>query len=191
MGAGGITATGGLIQVGQGTGDFNAVLNLEGNYTGSGFVEFARGNYTGTMSREIRLGESTRTFNVISDITTVRPDITGNGGLIKAGDGTLLLTGTNTFAGDTTVQAGTLSLSGALSGSTNIDVKSGATFDVTAIAPYTLNANQILKGTGTIAGNLIAAGKLSPGESIGTLNFVGDLMLAGTPTSRSIRAGSR
>jgi autotransporter-associated beta strand protein len=180
VGAGGITATGGLIQVGQGTGNFDAVLNLEGNYTGSGFVEFARGNYSGPNRREINLGDSTRTFNVISEFTTVRPDITGNGGLIKAGDGTLSLTGTNTFTGDTTIQAGTLSLSGALSGSASIDVKSGATFDVTAIVPYTLSATQTLKGTGTIAGNLTAAGKLSPGESIGTLNFVGDLMLAGT-----------
>lgn len=47
----------------------------------------------------------TNTFN-----TTIGVAISGTGGLTKAGDGTLTLSGTNTYAGDTAVTGGTLSL---------------------------------------------------------------------------------
>lgn len=181
VGAGGITATGGLIQVGQGGANFDAILNLEGDYTGSGFVDFTRGGYFGANKREINLGTATRTFNVISDTTTISPDVTGSGGLIKAGDGALFLSGSNTYTGDTVIQAGTLSVTGTIAETPNIVVKGGATFDVIGVATgYTLAANQTLRGTGTVSGNVTVNGTVAPGEGIGTLNFAGDLTLAGT-----------
>ena len=38
--------------------------------------------------------------------------IAGSNNLIKSGDGTLLLSGVNTYSGNTTISAGTLEVSG-------------------------------------------------------------------------------
>lgn len=83
-------------------------------------------------------------------------DITGTGGLNKSGQGHLVMTGHNTYAGDTRIQAGKLTVNGTLLNST-----------------LTIDAEAALGGTGSIA-NLIAAGTIQPGNSIGTLTVTGD-----------------
>ena len=80
----------------------------------------------------IRLDASTRFFSlkglltIVSDISTashlltvtgygntaIRGDIRGDGGVMKSSPGTLFLSGQNTYTGETTIQEGTLSLSG-------------------------------------------------------------------------------
>ena len=161
VGALGITATGGTIQVGQGMGAFDAVLNLEGDVTASGAFQFTRGNFFGVQRREINL-PATRTFNITADETIVNPDISGLGGLTKTGPGTLSLLGTNSYLGDTTINAGILALNGTLSGSTRVRVNNGGT----------------LAGTGPISFatsgvSVAAGGKLSPGNGLGTLTLTG------------------
>lgn len=76
--------------------------------------------------------------------------------LLKQGPGIQKLSGTNTFTGLTTIDEGTLVLTGSLAGDT------------------TVNTLGILKGTGTIGGNVINAGTIAPGESIGTLTVLGN-----------------
>lgn len=71
--------------------------------------------------------------------------------LLKTGAGTQTLSGINTYTGLTTVQEGTLVLSGSLAG------------DVLT------NPLGKLKGNGTIGGTLTNTGVVSPGMSIGTL----------------------
>ncbi len=86
-----------------------------------------------------------------------------NGGLIKSGPGTLILTGANQHTGGTTVSAGSLLVNGPGSLSTGtVTVSSGAT----------------LGGNGTIAGTVspAAGGIIAPGASVGTLT-VGGLTL--------------
>jgi len=83
-------------------------------------------------------------------------DIEGDGGLAKAGAGTLFLDGANTYTGDTVVEGGRLSVNGDTSAS-RFTVLSGGT----------------LGGTGTV-GPTEAFGRVAPGNSIGTLAVAGD-----------------
>lgn len=77
----------------------------------------------------------------------------GIGSLTKAGFGTQTLSGYNTYTGLTTIQEGILIVNGTISGSMVID------------------SLGILKGNGTILGDVSNNGTISPGESIGLLTI--------------------
>ncbi|EOJ9615360.1 autotransporter outer membrane beta-barrel domain-containing protein [Serratia marcescens] len=85
-------------------------------------------------------------------------DISGHGGLTKQGIGTLVLTGTNTYAGPTLVNQGRLAVNGSVTSA--VSVQSGG----------------IVGGSGTV-GSLTArqGGTVAPGNSIGTLNVAGNV----------------
>ncbi len=87
-------------------------------------------------------------------------DIEGDGGLVKAGAGTLFLDGANTYTGDTVVEGGRLSVNGKTSAS-RFTVLSGGT----------------LGGTGTV-GPTETFGRVAPGNSIGTLAVAGNYVQA-------------
>jgi autotransporter-associated beta strand protein len=186
VGAGGITASGGEIQVKFNTNNQDATLNLGGDFTATGNVAITNAGYTGANVNVINL-TATRTFDIAAGTTTtVAPDIGGPGGLTKSGDGILALTTlvNGTYTGITTINAGTLSLAGAASIalSPQIIVKQGATLDVSASSPgFSLAAGQSLGGKGTIVGpvTLSASSVLAPGESPGTLSFSSNLDIAG------------
>jgi autotransporter-associated beta strand protein len=87
-------------------------------------------------------------------------------GVTKVGNGTLTLSGINTYLAGTTVNAGLLSLTGSISSTGTVSVVGGT-----------------LGGTGTIndSVNVGAAGTLAPGVGgIGTLVVAGPMTLAGT-----------
>ena len=103
------------------------------------------------------LGSNQLTVGSNDMSTVVSGGISGVGGsLVKAGLGTLTLSGTNTYTGPTTINAGKLVVDGSI------------TSDVTVGAAGNLG------GSGTISGNVINNGMLSPGNSIGTLTVSGD-----------------
>ncbi|OKP46852.1 autotransporter outer membrane beta-barrel domain-containing protein [Serratia marcescens] len=85
-------------------------------------------------------------------------DISGHGGLTKEGVGTLVLTGTNTYAGPTLVNQGRLAINGSVT--SDVSVQNGG----------------IVGGSGTV-GSLTArsGGTVAPGNSIGTLNVAGNV----------------
>jgi autotransporter-associated beta strand protein len=84
--------------------------------------------------------------------------ISNSGSLVKTGAGTLTLSGTNTYTGLTTVSAGQLVVNGSSSGSAHT-VGNGAT----------------LGGSGTVGALVVqSGGTISPGNSPGILNVVGD-----------------
>jgi len=58
----------------------------------------------------VTLGAGGGTFNVSNLVLTVSNPITGPGNLICTGSGTLKLSGTNTYTGNTTVRSGTLEI---------------------------------------------------------------------------------
>lgn len=74
-----------------------------------------------------------------------------DGGLVKRGAGTLALSGTNTYTGQTRVDAGTLVVNGSLS------------------SPVAVAANGTLRGIGKLSAALTVNGTLAPGNSHGTL----------------------
>jgi fibronectin-binding autotransporter adhesin len=94
------------------------------------------------------------------------PTTTWNGrALTKAGPGTLVLTGANTYTGETRVEAGMLAIEtgGSIASSILLSVADGAR----------------LSGTGTVGATVIAAGgTIAPGHSIGTLTVAGNLTMA-------------
>ena len=106
-------------------------------------------------------------------ILTCTGVISGSGALVKKGGATggssLVLTAANTYTGNTTVTSGTIALtgSGSISSSAVITVESGATLSAGGRSEQTLTlaAGQILRGDGTVSGNLVAsAGSIiSPG----------------------------
>jgi len=112
----------------------------------------------GTGTTRIRVGDGTS-----AGITaTIASAIGGVGGLEKDDLGTLVLTGLNTYAGGTTVSAGTLAVNGSLNNSV-----------------VTVLSDARLGGNGTIGGLVVASGAtVAPGNSIGTLNVAGNVMFA-------------
>ena len=69
--------------------------------------------------------------------------ISGAANLTKAGSGTLTLSGTNTFTGDLTISAGTVTMTGTLADS--VDVVNSGTYDVDAS-----DTIQSLSGSGAV-----------------------------------------
>ena len=140
-----------------------------------------QGNLFGTFEPgDVTLAEGGGTIDTQGFAVTSGYALSGVGGLTKSGSGTLTLTGANSYIGKTTIQAGTLSLgsSGSLNGSSGIDIASGATLDASGLpGGLILGTSQTLSGNGTLLGNVTTAGTLSPGNSIGQLQFTGNLQL--------------
>ena len=88
-----------------------------------------------TVQNNITLSSGNTNFNH-SNTATYSGVISGIGNLVKAGSGTVTLSGNNTFTGDTTINGGTLTLSGTLSDSTDVIVNSGTTYDINTTIPF-------------------------------------------------------
>jgi|GEM_PF-2703475 len=124
----------------------------------------------------------TAKFNVAITTTLLfNGPVNGPGNLAKVGPGFLSLNGTNGYAGSTTVNAGTLSLStsGSIPNSANITIAAGAVLDASSRPDQTLSltSGQALQGNGTVSGNLACS--LGSTVSPGTLNSVGALAVSG------------
>lgn len=108
IGAGGLTMLGRNITLNAGTA--GTILNLNGDFTGSGTNNLVAA-LTDVVSPRMEIGSATRTFRVLSGTTTIGMEISGTGGsLTKTGSGLLQLTSPNTYSGPTTLSSGTLSV---------------------------------------------------------------------------------
>ena len=127
------------------------------------------GSLTGVTGSQVLLGSGTLTTGGDNTSTTFAGTIFGGGSLVKQGAGTFTLTGTNSTISQTTVNAGTLIVNGALNG--NVTVNSGA----------------ILGGSGTINGintqvTINSGGILAPGNSPGLITVASLKLNAGSQT---------
>lgn len=94
------------------------------------------------------------------NVVGIGKEISGTGSLTKIGLGGLVLDGTHSYTGETTVNAGTLAVNGSIASSKLTTIGSGA----------------VLGGSGTLGNTVVASGgTLKPGNSIGTINVAGDI----------------
>lgn len=159
---------------------FNGTLDLYGNnQTVAGLGMSAAGPDPGGISlgSSGRITNSATTDNVLtvnaSTNYTYNGVIEQNVALTKSGTGMLTLTALSSYRGATTVAAGTLFVNGALSGTSSIDVQSGATLDVTgSISGFVLGPKQVLTGGGLVKGFVTTNGTVAPGSAgVGTLTL--------------------
>ncbi|RYD67858.1 MAG: PEP-CTERM sorting domain-containing protein, partial [Verrucomicrobiaceae bacterium] len=124
-------------------------------FNGTSAVLGAAGTGDLTFTGDVTLGADLAVS--INNSTTRFTNAIGDGGigrgLTKAGPGTLILDGTNSYTGNTTVDAGSLIVNGSISGS-NVLVNSGAT----------------LGGSGTVGSVDLLGGTVAPGNGPGTLS---------------------
>jgi len=154
----------GGLNLNGGTTVFSALNQLGTTAFGGGAINFAGGtlrysaNPDDISGRTVTFGAGGATVDDGGNAITFAHAVGngGAGGLTKLGSGTLSLNGTNVFYGNTVVGAGTLVLPSAayISNSVAILVGSGATLDV-SLNSFVLQ-NQILAGSGTVAGSVVA-----------------------------------
>src|SRR5207247_7163046 len=130
----------------------------------SGTMGRGQGNpgQPGSIVGSVVNNSGTLVFNRVEDLTYAGA-ISGAGAMTKEAAGKLVLTGTHSYTGVTTVTAGTLLVNGVI-GTSFVTVTAG-----------TLGGNGLINGPVTIQ----SAGRLAPGTSIGALTISNSLSLSG------------
>lgn len=190
-------------------------LNLGGNE-----LRIASGGLIGTGGASTRVnvisngtvtaGETTNTAaeliaTISGTATTISANVVNNGTgavtVVKAGSGTLTLSGSNTYSGGTTVNQGTLEVNGTQTGGGSVAVRKSASLNVngTMLVSGSINVDGTVGGTGTVnfsAGTTLSGGgtynksltvgsglnqlsTISPGNSPGQLNTSSQVWAAG------------
>ncbi|MCL9999325.1 MAG: autotransporter domain-containing protein, partial [Erythrobacter sp.] len=126
---------------------------------------------------EVQLGGANLTVNSAT-ATNFAGVISGNGSLTKSGAQSLTLSGANTFAGQTTINAGSLVLSGSLAGT----VLNNASFTNSGTVNGLVTNSGTLSSSGTLAGGLTnnaGAGASLRNTVNGTITNAGTITLTG------------
>jgi fibronectin-binding autotransporter adhesin len=157
-----VSGSGNLVKIGAGT----LIVTGNNNYSGTTTINGGALQIGGTNSAAGTTG-SLGTGNVVnngslvfnrSDDMTVANNIgaTSSGSLTKNGAGILTLSGTNTYAGATTVIAGRLDINGSTTSAITVPAK---------LSGSTTATGGTLGGNGTIVGDIVNNGIVSPGTA--------------------------
>ena len=178
----------------SGEGSFTDTVNLDVQGTLNMSSSDTIASLTGTSTGSIDLRNTTLTINQSSNTTYAGAitDSTGTSSIVKSGTGTLTLSGTNSYSGNTTIRAGNLSISaennlGSTPGSADADniIFNGGGLAITSGVTFSANRGVTMTGAGTIN---TASSTTSTIQGIitgsGTLTKAGDgdLILSGTNT---------
>jgi fibronectin-binding autotransporter adhesin len=195
-----LVVDGGTLRFSNETSARGRVINIGANGATLDVVNNSTYSWTTSPATSVPFSGSGQTLTLTGDATstgTINPVIGGtNVSLVKTGAATWTLGGTNTYTGNTTISAGTLSMSlNRIPTSPTISIGDGATWNSTG--GLTLAASQTVTGTGT-TGNVTtttATGLITAGSntisSSGTLNIT-RLSILGTGnqiTGGNIQAG--
>ncbi len=141
---------------------------------------------------DLGLNTPTRTIEVRNGAALIDGQISGvlknasvssAGSIIKTGEGTLELSAINTYTGSTTVNAGTLLLTGTLASASAVTINSGGKFSVGSGVnlsnEVTVNEGGRIGGSGTYSdasGIVLGSGAIAaPGDSPGNTVYATDL----------------
>ncbi len=193
------TLQGGTLQLGQGGVQADTAGGLpdgSGNYHfnfSGGTIQFT-GNSVYSNIDSTLVANQTGVIDTNGFNATWSGVISGSGALAKIGDGTLTLSGNNTYTGATNITGGILALTGngGISSSSILSL-AGGNLDVSAVnGTFAVGANQTLAGSGNIAGSATVNGALLPGAAgtVGSLGFSQDLVLGGNATTTLQIAGT-
>jgi autotransporter-associated beta strand protein len=165
-GAGNITVEGtGIVRITANNNDYTGNIEVQnGSTLEIGYSTSVSGsNLTGTLGN----GAVTNNGNIRinrDNAWTLGNDISGTGSLVHAGEGTMTLSGANSFIGGLLAEDGEILITGSINGSSGVTVNSGAR----------------LGGTGLITAPVSIAGRLAPsdfGVAPTTLTIDGNLLL--------------
>ena len=144
------------------------------SFVASGTLQVA---VTTTLGNPIGIGAGqTGTFDTLANTLTLGGVVTNSGNLLKAGTGTLVLAGTNSYTGTTTVNTGDLRVDG-----------------TTGTGTVTIRNTARLSGVGVVRGatSVQAGGTIAPGDGgFGRLIISNSLTLAGQTVMKIGRTAS-
>ncbi|MDB6019549.1 MAG: Autotransporter-associated beta strand repeat protein [Pedosphaera sp.] len=197
-----------VVQVGATAGGVGTVYLNGGNFSANGF---SRGSGSGTINanggRMTALAANANLFagftatsgtnavNLVSGNLTfdnggfavgITNTLSGAGGLIAHGGGTLTLSGSNSYTGRTTVNAGTLALTGtgSINNSGSVSNNTSSTLDVSAA-----NRQLSISGTLTMNDSTLVANLLNTNITVGTFGTAGSantINISALPTISSL-----
>jgi len=148
-----LTKTGTGTQILSGTNTYSGATTISG-----GTLQIGAGGATGTLGPgAVSVGTgATLSFNRSGSLSVANA-ISGNGSLVQSGPGAVSLTGTNTYAGGTTVTAGILGFSGQAS------IPGWGTAGAVTVG----SGGALAVGNDTSPDDAVAAGYLDPASGLG------------------------
>jgi fibronectin-binding autotransporter adhesin len=173
--AGGTTINAGTMSV-SGDGNLGAApASPAANVTLDGGALSASATFALNANRGVNLGASGGTLDAAPSVTLTLPSAaSGTGNLFKTGPGTVVLSATNFYSNQTTVNAGTLrtGADGVLATATAVNVNGGATLDLagnsTSVSFLNFNYDPSAAGHAATGGGSVTTGA-------GTLTLTQDL----------------
>ncbi len=175
IGASGITTAGG---------SGNYAINLGGGTVG------AYASWSSSLNMNLTNLNGSVTFDTGANTITLSGQLSGNGGLTKRGPGTLILAGSNTYTGETTVEAGTLELN-APSRPGILNLASGAMLNLNfagacAVADFYTNNVALPAGVydaGNLPGFITGSGSMQEIELNISCSVSGSSLMLSWPTN--------
>lgn len=173
----------------------NLVLKISGSVGASGgFFDVERMAFSSALPGLLIPDAAPGSVNLLCTSGTLTqgragfPVISGTLRVEKNGAGTMVLDGTNTYTGVTSIAQGILALSStaAIAASSQVSLAAGAALDTRSLAGgYTFTSGQSLVGSGTVLGSVTfgRGSTLSPGSAGTAASLV--LLSAGDPATFS------